>query len=186
MTLHHYLTTFTFLPPDITSVLKEAFVKKDFPKGSILIQPGKTAKELYFIEKGLLRGYYETENKEITYWFGYEGHISTSYYSFLSQTPALETIECIENLEVQAIQRVDLYRLYDQYPILHRLGKEITEHYYLQLEERFIHQHFKEAAERYALFSKRHPKVMQRAPLGTIASYLGITAETLSRIRAKK
>ena len=186
ISLNDYLQSFSFLTSDIKEALVQSFEPVSIDKGALLLQPGKTAKELYFIEQGMIRGYYEKDDKEITHWFGYEGHLCTSYFSFISETPSFEYIQSIEPLKIQKIKRTTLYQLYEQFPLLNRLGREITEQYYIQLEERLYHQHFKEAGERYQLFCQQKPEVLQRAPLGSIASYLGISQETLSRIRSKK
>lgn len=186
MTLNDYLQSFTFLTSEIKNALLESFEPLKVEKGAFLLQPGKTAKELFFIEQGMIRGYYEKDGKEITHWFGYEGHLCTSYYSFISEIASFEYIQSLESLTIQKIKRSTLYELYEKFPLLNRLGREITEQYYIQLEERLYHQHFKEAGDRYQLFCEQKPEVLQRASLGAIATYLGISQETLSRIRAKK
>jgi CRP-like cAMP-binding protein len=186
ISLNNYLQSFPFLTSEITEALLHSFEPASIDKGALLLQPGKTARELYFIEQGMIRGYYEKDGKEITHWFGHEAHLCTSYYSFLSETPSFEYIQSIEPLKIQKLKRSTLYQLYEQFPLLNRLGREIIEQYYIQLEERLYHQHFKEARERYQLFCQKKPEVLQRAPLGSIASYLGISQETLSRIRSKK
>jgi len=140
---------------------------------------------MYFIEKGCVRGYYNLDGKEVTYWFGFEHSFVTSFYSFISRKPAFENIQLIEDCRVLAISYDDLQKLYDKYPEIERLVRIINENYYVRLEERFVAAQFKSAKERYAGLLDFSPHILQRMPLGHIASYLGISQETLSRIRGK-
>jgi len=105
---------------------------------------------------------------------------------FLSNTPSYERIEAIENTEVEAIHKDDLELLYKTFPETERVGRVILEQYYMRLEERVVYIQFKSAKERYEHFFTKRTELIKRAPLGCIASYLGITQETLSRIRAEK
>lgn len=140
---------------------------------------------MYFLEKGCVRGYYNLDGKEVTYWFGFEHSFVTSFYSFISRKPAFENIQLIEDCTVLAISYDDLQKLYDKYPEIERLVRIINENYYVRLEERFVAAQFKTAKERYAGLLDFSPHILQRMPLGYIASYLGISQETLSRIRGK-
>ena len=86
---------------------------------------------------------------------------------------------------MQAVSYALLNKVYELFPETERAGRLILEDYYLRLEERMLSIQFKSAKERYTLFSQKRPELIRRAPLGCIASYLGITQETLSRIRAE-
>jgi CRP-like cAMP-binding protein len=125
------------------------------------------------------------DGKEITYWFAFENNFVTSFFSFITRKPGVESIQLIEDCTLWAISYDDLQRLYSQYTDIERLGRIMHERYYVMLEERFLRNHFKEARERYEHVMMNAPHILQRAPLGHIASYLGITQETLSRIRNK-
>ncbi len=144
----------------------------------------KPCKDLFFIEKGLLRGYYYEDGKEITNWFGQENEFGTCFYSFITQSPSFENIEALEDCILYKISFSDLQSLYANYPETERIGRIITETYYIKLEERILGLQFKTAKERYARIIETKPSLLQRTSLGQIASYLGITQETLSRIRA--
>ena len=91
----------------------------------------------------------------------------------------------MEESTVWSITLDNLLSLYDQYPELERVGREITEQYYIRLEERYVNAQFKTAIERYEELLTSRPHILQRASLGYIASFLGISQETLSRIRSK-
>lgn len=167
------------------------FIKKHvktfyFKKGELVLEQNKVGNFLYFISSGMLRGYYYSNDKEITNWMGIENEFCTSYYSFLSGKGSYEQIEALENTEVEAIHKDDLEMLYKTFPETERIGRLLLESYYLRLEERVLYIQFKSAKERYDYFFEKRCELIKRAPLGCIASYLGITQETLSRIRAGK
>ncbi|HEY8937034.1 MAG TPA: Crp/Fnr family transcriptional regulator, partial [Cyclobacteriaceae bacterium] len=131
------------------------------------------------------RGFYNLDGKEVTYWFGFENTFVTSFYSFITKKPSVENIQLIEDCILWSISYENVHKLYDQHPDIERLGRIMNERYYVMLEERFVSNHFKEAKERYENLMVTSPHILQRIPLGYIASYLGISQETLSRIRSK-
>jgi CRP-like cAMP-binding protein len=94
-------------------------------------------------------------------------------------------VQALEETEVIEIPYSVLQHLYKIFPETERLGRIITENYYIKLEERFLSLQFKTAKERYQKLLNSKPSLIQRVSLGQIASYLGITQETLSRIRAE-
>lgn len=157
-----------------------------FKKGELVLEAGKPCEYLYSISKGMMRGYYFNESKEITNWIANEDDFSTSFYSFISKENSYETIEALENTTTEALSRKDLESLYTNFPETEQAGRLVLENYYLRLEERVIYIQFKTAKERYEHFYETRRDILKRAPLGCIASYLGITQETLSRIRAEK
>lgn len=165
--------------------LRDALHKTELAKGSFLVKEGKICDYVYFLEKGCLRGYYNLDGKEISHWFAFENNFVTSFYSFITRKPSVENIQLMEDCTLWAISYSDLQRLYDSHPDIERLGRIMNETYYVMLEERFVSNHFKEARERYENLVTHAPHILQRVPLGYIASYLGITQETLSRIRSK-
>lgn len=154
-------------------------------KNDFLITEGKTCRYFYFLQSGALRGYYMVEGKEITHWFGFENDFITSFHSYITQQPTVENIQFMEDAIMWRISKDALEKLYDQYHELERLVRIIYEKYYIRLEERYVNAHFKTAAERYRSLLTDTPHLLERVPLGYIASYLGISQETLSRVRAK-
>lgn len=154
-------------------------------KNTLLAAEGKICQHMYFIEKGCVRGYYNLDGKEVTYWFAFENSFVTSFYSFISRKPAFENIQLIEDCHLFSISYDDLQSLYANFPEIERIVRIINESYYVRLEERFVAAQFKTAKERYAGLLDFSPHILQRMPLGYIASYLGISQETLSRIRGK-
>jgi CRP-like cAMP-binding protein len=170
------------LEKEIIAVSKDLSI----PKNTVLIKEGERCRNLFFIQKGLMRGYYYDAGKEITHWFAKEEEFATSFYSFITNEPSPETIETLEDCELVQIAHSDLQNLYTDFKETERIGRIITETYYIDLEERFLNIQFKSAKERYQNLLSKNPSLIQRASLGQIATYLGITQETLSRVRAEK
>lgn len=154
-------------------------------KNEYLLNEGNICRHLYFVQQGALRGYYNLDGKEITHWFGFEKDFVTSFHSFITQEPAVENIQLLEGSVLWAISKETLSNLYNQYHEIERLVRIATEKYYIRLEEKFVNSHFKTATERYEHLLEQQPHILERVPLGHIASYLGISQETLSRIRSK-
>ncbi|NCD68276.1 Crp/Fnr family transcriptional regulator [Mucilaginibacter agri] len=166
----------------IRSIVKE----EHFAKRDILLKPGQIAQRVYFINKGFCRAFYECAEKDYTTWFTGEGHIMLSVYSFFTRNPSFESIEVLEDAAFVSIDWKQLQELYKNFPEFNIYGRIITEQYYLKSEERAIALRTLTAGERYEKLITRYPQILQRATLGQIASHLGISQETLSRIRAKR
>jgi CRP-like cAMP-binding protein len=165
--------------------LGAALQKIELAKGSFLITEGKMCNHLYFLDQGSVRGFYNLDGKEVTYWFAFENNFVTSFFSFITRKPGMENIQAMEDSTLWAVAYDGLQNLYAKHPDMERLGRIVNERYYVMLEERFVSNHFKEARERYENLLANAPHILQRVPLGYVASYLGITQETLSRIRSK-
>lgn len=180
-----YLDLFCPLSFEGKQAIEKASVIQSMPKGTIVVEEGKVCHYLYFLKKGAVRGFHNLDGKEVTYWFAFENTFATSLYSFISRKPALETICFMEDSEVVILHYDDLQKLYKTHPEIEHLGRLLDEHYYVMLEERMFSYMFRTAKERYENLVKTTPHILQRMPLGHIASYLGISQETLSRIRNK-
>jgi CRP-like cAMP-binding protein len=169
------------LEKELNFISKEISVAKNI----ILVNERERCRNLYFIQKGLMRGYYYDENKEITHWFAQEQEFATSFYSFITVEPSPETIETLEDCELIQISFGDLQTLYKKFPETERIGRIFIEKYYIKLEERFLRQRIRSAKDRYRDLLEKNPSLLNRAALGQIATYLGIAQETLSRVRAE-
>lgn len=168
------------------AALEEKFVQQQYKKNDLLTNAGQICRHLYFIEKGSVRGYFIVDGKDQTQWFGFEHDFVLSFRSYVTKTASREYIEVLEdNAIIWSIAKQHLDELLQQFPELEKLVRLIYEHYYIKLDDRYSNAHFKSAAERYEDLLHNSPHILQRMPLGYIASYLGISAETLSRIRNK-
>jgi CRP-like cAMP-binding protein len=178
------LNQFTSLSKQTKKELINRVTQQEVTKGTILLKQDQTCNQLYFIEKGFARGFYNQDGKEITSWFGFENDIITSIYSFVIQKPGFESIEILENSVLYAISYKNLQELYQHQPEFNLIGRLFIEKYYIELMERTLSLQFRPAKERYCQLVAHKPQLLQRASLGHIASYLGISQETLSRIRS--
>ena len=165
--------------------MADCFKQVVLSKGDFLVKEGQVCRHLYFLEQGALRGFYTIDGKEITHWFGFENDFVTSFHSFITEAPSVENIQLLEGSILWAITKENLARLMTLHHELERLVRITYEKYYIRLEERYVNAQFKTATERYQALMNETPHILGRVPLGAIASYLGITGETLSRIRAR-
>ena len=183
--LINYIKTYSPLRNDAEQVLYNCFEKLVLPKNEFLVTEGKICRHLYFLEQGAIRGYYNLDGKEITHWFAFENDFVTSFHSFITGQPAVENIQLLEGSILWSISKEKLTGLFNQYHEIERLVRIAYEKYYIRLEERFVNAQFKTATERYENLLHQTPHILERVPLGIIASYLGISQETLSRIRGR-
>lgn len=167
------------------SALSSVLQRMELPKGHNLLRPGAICRYFYFIEKGLTRTWYLKDGKDVTDWISAEDSIAVSIISFLTHQPDRRGIELLEDSIFWAVSYSDLEKLYDQHPDIGRLGRLLLSQGIIQLQQRFDDLHFATAHERYQKLITANPSLINRVPLGIIASYLGITQETLSRIRAR-
>lgn len=155
-------------------------------KGKFLLKPGEYCNEYYFIHKGILRSFIKYGRKEITIWINPEGEITTAIRSMSGPKISGEYIQVIEDAELVVIPYESMAELYERFPEMNQVGRMLLEQYYSASEERVFIARIPNAAARYQHFLQSRPELLNRVPLTYVASYLGITLETLSRLRAKK
>ncbi|WEK36263.1 MAG: Crp/Fnr family transcriptional regulator [Candidatus Pseudobacter hemicellulosilyticus] len=162
---------------------------KSFPrrlkKNEMLVNAGEICNALYFVHKGILRGFVKDSVKDITTWITGERFLVTSITSFDMQVPATENIQAIEDCELTGLHYDDLQYMYAHFPEINIVGRKILELYYRDAEERAFIARLTEATSKYKHFIATKSHLLNRVPLKHIASYLGMTLETLSRIRSK-
>jgi len=155
-------------------------------KNSDLHPVGHTCRNIYFIKKGLLSVYYYKEDIEVIESFEFKNSVVARADSLFKTIPSRKGIKAIEDSELVAINSSKLFKLYDEYPEIDRLFRKIYENAYVELVNRVESIQFHSAEERYHNLLHQSRETIQRVPLKLIASYLGITQVSLSRIRAKK
>lgn len=153
------------------------------PRGDFFIKKGQAASSLFLIEKGLVRSYFIRDDREINSWFGFENIILGSVLPLFYNLPAFENIQFLETSTICYISGNDLNELYKKYNDMNTIGRIMTEEYCKILEDRVTSLQTETAEQRYNTLLRDQPDAVQRISLGHIASYLGITQETLSRIR---
>ena len=169
--------------PDFISDFEKALKYKEFSKGHILHKAGMPGHYLYFIEKGLARVSYLQDGKDISCHFGAENEIVTPIDSFLKSTISQYNIELLEDTFLYQIGYAKLEELLDRHSYFERIFRMILTQCYQDLVNRLNDLQFHTARERYDAFFHKNPGLFQRISLGHIASYLGMTQETLSRMR---
>lgn len=165
--------------------IDENSFKLDIKKGKFLVKSGDICKNMYFIQKGVLRSYVKEGRKDLTTWIISENEIATSIKGFELQIPCNENIQALEDCELIAMGHSDIQFLYTNHLEMNIVGRKIYEQYYGQAEERAYISRIANAAARYNHFVKTRGVLINRIPLKYIASYLGMTMETLSRMRSK-
>jgi CRP-like cAMP-binding protein len=154
-------------------------------KGENLQNFGQTCRTIYFIKKGVARIFYYKDGVDVTESFSFEGDIIARVESLFTGNPSQKAIQVLEDSKFVAINAVALFNLYDSHPQIERLFRLIFEAGYVETVKRIESIQFHTAEERYAALLKK-PNLLQRIPLKHIASYLGITQVSLSRIRANQ
>ena len=154
-------------------------------KGNHLLKEEEICHYLFFIQKGVMRGYLKDGNKEITTWFCAENAMVTAIWGFTSQQVSLENIQAVEDCELYAIHYDTLQYLYQHYVEVNVVGRILYERYYSDAERRAYICRIPMASKRYLYFIENYGEWLNILPLKYIASFLGMTIETLSRLRNK-
>ena len=183
--LIQHIKSLVDLPSDVEAVIADAFREERHAKRTILERQDTVCGKLYFVEKGLARLYYLKEGKDITGWFASERNFITCNDSFFQKKTSYLNLELLEDSVLYSIDYNSLNDLFE-YREMERFGRLITYNLLSELSERIYSTVFQPAEKRYQLLVLRYPEVALRAPLGDIASYLGISQETLSRIRSQQ
>ncbi len=164
------------------SLLK--FKKLTLKKGEFFIEQGKTSKQIAFINSGILRTYYiNDKGEEITSCFCIENNFASSYKSFILQTPSNVAMVALEKTELLVISFQDIQQLYDISTNWQKIGRLVAEKEFIVMEQYASVLNNETAKEKYLRLLKEQPEILQKSPINFIASYLGITRRTLSRIR---
>jgi CRP-like cAMP-binding protein len=165
-----------------TSLIK---IKK-LRRKQFLLQEGDVSRYQYFINKGCLRTYtVDEKGQEHVIQFAIEDWWTGDMYSFLTQTPAKMNIEAIEDTEFLCIDNPSFEILYQKVPKFERFFRLLLQNAFIANQRRIIESMSLTADDRYCKFIERYPLMEPRLPLKHIASYLGITPESLSRIRSQ-
>lgn len=175
-----------FILNHLISDFRNITTTNTFPKHHLLHQEGAICNHLYFIEKGVARSFYHKEGKDITAHFAVENGGITAIDSFIQRKKSRYNIEILEDAIVHTLSHQDIQVLLDQNPPYEKFVRLFLEQIYVDLAERVEDLLFYNAKERYDNLMLKSPSLHQRVNLGHIASYIGVTQETLSRIRGQK
>lgn len=174
------------LPDTSKELLKKSIIEVKYRKEHIILRADRIENKIYFIKKGVARAYSNKGNTEITFWFGKEGDTIISMKSYIANQKGYEDVELLEDCELYELNTTDLQRLFENDIHIANWGRRFAEKELIKTEERLISRHVRTATERYRALLNDSPDLIRRIQLGHIASYLGITQVSLSRIRAIK
>jgi CRP-like cAMP-binding protein len=168
------------------TTISALFTHRKFRKRQFISQEGDIARYDSYVLRGLTRIYeVDRKGKEHVIQFGPEDWWVGDLYSFLTETPSAYAIDCLEDTEILQISRPDLEQLYVQVPSMERCFRIMIQNAYIAATQRVSANLTKSAGQRYEDFLTRYPHIGERVPDRQIASYLGITPQSLSRIRAR-
>lgn len=179
--LLEYLNSIFSLSSDLREHLIQILQSRTFLKKEFLLKSGRVSNKIFFIEKGLVRCFYEDHEKEVCSWFMKEGDCIISVESFFQQKESYENIQALEDTNAYYIDYNELQYIYQTFPEFNFIGRVLTETYYILSEQRLYSMRMHTASERYNFLMENLPELIQRVPSKYLASYLGIAEETLSR-----
>jgi CRP-like cAMP-binding protein len=184
--LYKYLNSISPLQDTTWDRIELLFSEKTIEKGGYFINEGETAKQIGFLQSGIIRAFYRNnEGIEYNKHFFIASSILGGYSSLVTSTPNKIIQQTLSECKLLIANYSDIVKLYDQFPDFERLGRRLAEMYFADKEKREIEIVLLNADERYLIFRKEYPQFEQLIPQYHIASYLGITPTQLSRIRRK-
>jgi len=166
--------------------VKGLFLEQEIASKTVLLHEGEISQNLYFIKKGCLRMWFNNDGKDITFQFFFEGQAVSSIDSFIESNPSLFSIESIEPTTLISISKEGFRQLFCYYPELKDGFQEILFQRFRNYAKLFLSQIKDTPSKRYEELMKTRPEIIRRVPQHYIASYLGITPISLSRIRNRK
>ncbi|MBD2723638.1 Crp/Fnr family transcriptional regulator [Hymenobacter armeniacus] len=164
------------------TLIAAEFEPVDFRKDDYLLRAGRVCEYYFFVERGGCRIFHEVGEREITGWLAFEGNLFTELQSFKSGRPSRFSIQALEDMRVWRLPRPAHFRLFQAVPGWQAVVREVWEEAFLRLVDGILAFQTETAEQRY----RKLAGVAQRVPLKHLASFLGITPTSLSRLRAKK
>jgi CRP-like cAMP-binding protein len=162
------------------------FHREEIPAKTVLLREGDVAKKVYYIEKGCIRLSFNKDGKDITFQFFFDGEAVSSAESFRTTQPSLFSIESIEPCIVHTLSKNDYLQIINESLQIRQEMEEKTFERLMHFQKLFLSRIKNSPEERYKELLEQHPHILQRVPQHYIASFLGITSVSLSRIRNRK
>lgn len=183
--LEQYINSYFGVKKEELEKISSLFKQTTLKKGDYFLKTGAFCNKLSFIKSGLLRIYVATDEKEVTQWISTTGYFVTDLSSLIFETPARWTIQALTDTELYTIAKEDYTTIGKIIPQWHELEKLFIARCFTILEDRIFSHLSMSAEERYAHFFENNKDLFNQVPLQYIASMLGMTPETFSRIRKK-
>jgi len=185
--LEHYIKSyFGVVQLDELKTISSLFELTTIKKGDYFLKTGSQSNNMRFIQSGLMRVFSLTEDKEITQWISTKGYFVVDLSSFVFESPARWSIQALVDTDIYTISRIDYNKIGTLIPKWNQLEKLFIVRCFTMLEDRVFSHLSMSAEERYNLFFENNKELFNQVPLQFIASMLGMTPETFSRIRKKK
>ncbi|HBH05767.1 MAG TPA: Crp/Fnr family transcriptional regulator [Flavobacteriales bacterium] len=183
-TFRQFLSAIAPISDEEYSDTMSFFSERALKKGDFFVEQDKVCRHIGFILKGTLRTYYINEKaEEITSCFCTENNLATSYKSFILQEPSNLIVQAVEDTKLLVIDYQSLQELYSRSAVWQTIGRAVAEREYIVMEQYASVLNNETAKEKYLRLLKEQPSVLQVVKIEDIASYLGVTRRTLSRIR---
>ena len=182
--LTEYINEIVSLTNVERDIIEKAYKTIVVSKGELWVEQGKRCEQVGFLESGKLRFYYTDEaGNDVTCYFITAGEFLSSFTSFLTNSPAKENVEAIEDSVMRVIDSQELEVLSEKVPKMHVFRRINAENLFITMEKRVFMLQSQTAFERYEKMLKESPEIVHSVPLHYTASFLGITPQHLSRIR---
>jgi len=180
--LKSFLSSYTDLPVSQLDEITAHFKQRQVKKNDYLLREGEICNDLVFVQEGCLRLYYISDDVEVSVWFAFKNNSAIELYSFISEKPSNYFLQAIEDTEIWYLPKAELNRLYTSHPKMQELMRNFWEDVVLNLIDRFTALQRDSADQRYRdLLAK--PPYLQKIPQKYLASFIGVTPTSLSRIR---
>jgi len=182
--LREFVSRFIQRDEQLFDTLISNFEYRTVARKELLLETGKTANKIFFLSDGFVRFFhYKKDGTEVTSDFYFAPGFITSFTSFIEQKPSIVNIQAMVKMDVLFIKYSDLMALYDKEHKVERLGRLLAEQVFITSEKHLLSFLNESPQDRYLWLMKEYPEYIKNIPLHYLASYLGITAESLSRIR---
>ena len=182
--IRKYIENFTEINDEDWEFFSSKLQKKQYPKKSIIVDKDEIENHISFIEKGIVRLLIpKKEEEEITFGFSFENEFISAYDSFLIQKPSKYQLETLVDTSLLSITYSDLQKVYQQTKIGNLIGRLVAEQLFILKSNRALSLLNDSAEKRYLNLFTERPNLIKEIPLKYIASYIGVTPQSLSRIR---
>jgi CRP-like cAMP-binding protein len=179
------LNSFHPIGEGIRNFLEKHSYTCSFEKGKFLLKTGDVCEDIYYIKNGVVRGFIKEGDKDITTWITADNELVSSISAIDNREATRENVQAIEDCDMLAMRYSDLEKLYTQFPEFNIVTRKLLQRYYQDAEDRAFIVRLTNAEDKYEQFLIRYSHLANRVPLKYIASFLGITLETLSRVRKR-
>ena len=184
--LYRYMSERTGLSFEEFSSISACFQPFSYKSNQYLLREGEICQHNYFVTKGSFRMYHvNAEGMELTRYFAFENKFGTNLTSLIEGLPSIENLQAIEPLEVLRISKTDFFNLVESNPAINKIYRNILENAYITSQKRIYDLQGMTALDRLRWLLEQYPMILTRIPSRMIASYLGITPYTLSRLKSQ-